>query len=217
MTFNSAMIFAAGFGTRMGSLTKDTPKPLLQVHGRPMIDHCIDLLRDAGITHLVANTHYLPDALEAHLEKRGVITLREERILETGGGLKAALPFLQDGPIVTMNPDALWEGPNPVKLLGDAWQSNMKGLLSLCDCGRQADDFSLEHGEIRRSGPFRFTGLQAICSDQLCEIGDQVFSLNQYWDLIMKTSSLNGVIYPGKWTDIGTEEALNAANLAFQA
>lgn len=216
MTFNSAMIFAAGFGTRMGSLTKDTPKPLLQVHGRPMIDHCIDLLRDARITHLVANTHYLPDALEAHLEKRGVITLREETILETGGGLKAALPFLKDGPIVTMNPDAFWEGPNPVKLLGDAWRPDMTGLLLLCDCGHQADDFGLEHGEIRRNGRFRFTGLQAIRPDQLSEIDDQVFSLNRYWDLIMKTSSLNGVVYSGKWTDIGTKEALRAANVTFQ-
>lgn len=214
---NTAMIFAAGFGTRMGKLTEQTPKPLLRLHGRPMIDHCIDLLHEAGIGRIVANTHYLPEQLEAHLKKRGVTTVRENTILETGGGLKAALPVLGDGPVITINPDALWTGLNPVRQLIDAWNPDMKGLLMLYDDGQQSDDFSLEHGKIHRNGPYRFTGLQVIQTESLCKITEQVFSLNLYWDLLMQTSSLHGITYDGEWTDIGTERSLVAANRAFTA
>ena len=177
-----------------------------------MIDHCIDLLADAGIKKLVANTHYIPEALERHLHQRGVKTLREETILETGGGLKAALPVLARSPVITMNPDAVWRGHNPVKALLSAWKPEMSGLLMLYDDGEEIGDFSLEQGRIRRMGPFRYTGLQIIRTERLREISDNVFSLNRFWDLLMKTEALNGVVYDGNWKDIGTQDALLAAN-----
>ena len=127
---NAAMIFAAGFGTRMGELTRSTPKPMLPLAGRPMIDHAIDLVRNAGIVRVVANTHYLADQIEPHLVRRDVVAVRETpEILETGGGLKAALPHLGADPVVTLNPDAAWTGSNPISTLLNAWRPEMSALL----------------------------------------------------------------------------------------
>ena len=102
-----------------------------------MLDHAIDLLRGAGINRIVANVHYLADKLVPHLEKQGIIVSHEERvILETGGGLRAALPLLGDGPVITLNPDALWLGKNPVETLLENWQDDMDALLVLIDQSR---------------------------------------------------------------------------------
>lgn len=213
MSIDTAMIFAAGFGTRMQDLTAHTPKPMLKVGGVPMIDHAIHHLKSAGIHRLFANTHYLPEGLEAHLSRRGVITLREKTILETGGGLKAALHKIDRDHVITMNPDALWIGPNPVAALLTGWKPEMSGLLMLTPSAKdELDDFSLEHGQIARKGPFRYTGLQILRTDLLPEITDDVFSLNVYWDYLLERHKLHGITYTGNWADIGTAEGLAKAN-----
>lgn len=210
----SAMIFAAGFGTRMGDLTRNLPKPMLPLAGRPMIDHAVTMVRDAGIENIAANTHYLADRIDPHLHALGVTVLTETpEILDTGGGLKAALPHLGDGPVVTLNPDAAWKGANPVRTLLDAWQPKMQALLLLVPVGmagsrRSMGDFSLEQGFIRRNGPFIYTGAQIIRTDRLGEIADPVFSLNRYWDLLADTGPIHGIVYPGQWRDIGYPEGL---------
>ena len=214
---NTAMIFAAGFGTRMGDLTRSTPKPMLPLAGRPMIDHAIDLVRDAGITRIVANTHYLADQIEPHLARRDVIAVRETPgILETGGGLKAALPHLGADPAVTLNPDAAWTGPNAISTLLSAWRPEMAALLlvipiekALTD--RNMGDFSLENGELRRQGSYLYTGAQIIRTDRLTEIAEDSFSLNLYWDLLSKTGPIHGVVHQGGWCDIGHPKGLAAA------
>lgn len=213
----AAMIFAAGFGTRMGTLTRDLPKPMLPLAGRPMIDHAVDLVRQAGIGRIVSNTHYLADRIVPHLESMGVVTLTEHpRILDTGGGLKAALPQLGAGPVVTLNPDAAWSGPNPVQTLLNAWRPQMQALMMLvplkrAGTTRQTGDFSLEHGLIRRNGPYIYTGAQIIRTGRLAEIADPVFSLNRYWDLLAEDGPIHGIVYPGRWCDIGHPEGLAQA------
>ena len=217
---SSAMIFAAGFGTRMGPLTRDLPKPMVPLAGRPMIDHAIDLLRGAGINRIVANVHYLADKLVPHLERHDIIVSHEEQvILETGGGLRAALPLLGDGPVITLNPDALWLGKNPVETLLENWQDHMDALLVLIDQSRAVGsvakgDFSLEHGEILRNGPYLYGGAQIIRTDRLGEIDASAFSLNRYWDHLSKTAPLNGVVHEGRWCDIGTPDGLKMAERA---
>lgn len=212
MSLTSAMIFAAGFGTRMGEMTQTMPKPMLPIGGRPMIDHSIDLLRAAGITKLVANTHYLPEKLGEHLTAQNVRVLHEPVILDTGGGLKAALPAIGENPVVTMNPDAFWVGPNPVSQLIGAWKSDMQACLLLAKAPPgQAADFDLTRGEIRRNGGYRYTGLQIINTSRLNEITDENFSLNLYWDLLAERSPIHGVVYDGNWLDIGTAEKLELA------
>lgn len=208
---NAAMIFAAGFGTRMGDLTRTLPKPMLPLGGVPMIDHTIDLLRQAGIDRIVANTHYLPSQIQDHLASKDVVVCHEDTILETGGGLRAALPCLGTDPILTINPDAAWFGTNPVAEVIEAWQDDMSALLVCTESGG-ARDFDIQSGKLRRSGPFTYTGLQVIRGDRLHEIKQDRFSLNAYWDLLMASGSLHGHIYNDGWMDIGTPDGLVAAN-----
>ncbi len=212
----SAMIFAAGFGTRMGDLTKTTPKPMLPVAGRPLIDHSIKHLRAAGVTKIVANTHYLADRISPHLMALDVVVSHENTILETGGGLRAAQPLLGDSPVITMNPDVAWKGGNPVTELLKHWKDDMRALLMLTP-GHEKDDFSLEHGEIRRTGPFRYTGLQMLRTDWLPNIQDAAFSLNVYWNLLAETGPIHGCVFSGEWCDVGTPDGLAVAEQLLSA
>jgi GTP:adenosylcobinamide-phosphate guanylyltransferase len=126
------MIFAAGFGTRMGALTAARPKPLIPVAGRPLIDRALDIAAAAGCDPVVVNVHYLGDQIAAHLARRGIaISWERERILETGGGLRHALPLLGPGAVMTLNPDAVWSGPNPLAQLAGGWDGGRMGALLL--------------------------------------------------------------------------------------
>jgi MurNAc alpha-1-phosphate uridylyltransferase len=99
----------------MGALTRDRPKPLVEVAGRALIDHALDLVAGYAPPRTVVNLHYRAGQLAAHLSGRGVALSHETPyILDTGGGLRAALPLLGDGPVLTMNSDAVWRGPNPL-------------------------------------------------------------------------------------------------------
>jgi N-acetyl-alpha-D-muramate 1-phosphate uridylyltransferase len=217
------MLFAAGLGTRMGNLVADRPKPLLDVAGRPLIDRALDLVDQANIPRKVVNLHYLGDQIAAHLAHRKDIALSWERdlLLDTGGGLRAALPLLGDGPVFTLNPDVVWAGPNPLTHLRDGWDSNtMDGLLLLLPMssvkGRDGrPDFLLApDGRITRAGStgqHLYISAQIIRTERLADIPDAVFSLNRLWDMMIADRRAFGVIYPGEWCDVGTPQGLAEA------
>ena len=159
MTPPPLMIFAAGFGTRMGALTADRPKPLIEVAGRALIDHVIETARNAGLTRIVANAHYRADMLRDHLAPLGVAVSEERpRILDTGGGLKAARARLGGEVVLTANSDAIWTGANPFDELCRAWRPGEMDALLLCCPAEQAaahagGDFSIgPDGRLRRGG-----------------------------------------------------------------
>lgn len=109
----SAMVLAAGLGTRMRPLTDDRPKALVEVAGRALIDHVLDRLAAAGVHKAVVNVHWFADRLEAHLAARGrgpeiVISDERDELLETGGGLKKARPVLGSDPVFVANIDSVW-------------------------------------------------------------------------------------------------------------
>lgn len=211
MTEMPLMIFAAGFGTRMGALTRDRPKPLIEVAGKPLIGHALDMARDAGIRHCVANTHYLYERLEPWLEAEGVTVSREwPAIRDTGGGLRQALPLLGDGPVMTLNPDAVWTGPNPLGALQHVWQGGQMGALLMLvpvtrALGRQGGgDFSMdEDGRLRRGGDLLYAGAQILDPAGLDGIGERVFSLNRVWDDLAQRGELFGTLHQGDWCDVG--------------
>ncbi|MBT8415726.1 MAG: nucleotidyltransferase family protein [Boseongicola sp.] len=212
------MIFAAGFGTRMDDLTHDTPKPMLNLRGKPMIDHALELAKSANLETVFANTHYLHDRIAPHLQHHGVQVLHETPdILDTGGGLKAARTHLTS-PTLTLNPDCDWTGANPLAYLLDQWQEDMQALLLVVRPERAKNrstpgDFSLHGTHLARGGDMIYTGAQLIRTERLDAIKDRVFSLNAYWDHLASTNDLHGTIYPGHWADIGTKQALTQANM----
>lgn len=218
-TPSALMIFAAGFGTRMKHLTKDQPKPLIPVAGKPLIDHALDLARTADCDPIVANLHYRPEPLRDHLETQGVICVLEAPdILDTGGGLRNALPKLGDGPVFTMNSDAIWSGPNALRMLADAWNpAEMDALLMTVPLERAvgrkgAGDFILDAaGRLSRGPDAVYCGVQILKTERLQEIDQNVFSLNLLWDKMQADGRLFGISYPGTWCDVGHPEGVTLA------
>lgn len=205
------MLFAAGFGTRMKPLTDTKPKPLVPVAGRPLIDHALDLGRGAECEPMVANLHYLPQMMVDHLEGTEVKTVTERPdILETGGGLRNALPALGEGPVMTLNTDALWAGPNPLKLLAEAWDPEkmdalLMGITPIYAVGHagRGDFIPDATGKLRRGPGVIYGGAQIIKPELLHEIKQDAFSLNLVWDRMLAAGRLYGTTYPGKWCDVG--------------
>lgn len=213
------MLFAAGFGTRMRHLTADRPKPMVEVAGRPLIDHALGLAKEITPTVIVANLHYLPETLLAHLAPLGVQTIIEiPKILETGGGLRNALPVLDDGPVITMNTDAIWRGPNPLRLLLEAWDPVQMDALLMGVPPAQA----LEHsgngdfviapdGRLTRGAGVVYGGVQIIKTELLAEVEQDAFSLNLVWDKMLAKQTMFGLTYSGEWCDVGHPEGVKSA------
>lgn len=230
MTPQAAMIFAAGLGTRMGALTRDRPKPLIPVAGRPLIDHALALVREAAIPRLVVNAHAHAGQLERHLAAvapEARIT-GEPVLLETGGGLKAALPLLGPGPVFTLNSDMVWGGPNPLAALRAAWDPARMGAL-LCLVPREAAHGHAGPGDFHRApdgrlarrapapeAPYVYAGAQILDPAPLAAFPDAIFSLNPLWDRLIGEGRLHGIVHRGLWVDVGRPEgiALAEAELA---
>jgi N-acetyl-alpha-D-muramate 1-phosphate uridylyltransferase len=212
------MIFAAGFGTRMGALTAHQPKPMVKVAGRPLIDHTLTLAAPLGL-NTVVNLHYLPHVLEAHLAGSPVKTITESPdILETGGGLKNALPLLGNGPAFTLNSDALWRGPNPLEALQAAWNpEEMDALLLLIPLQnalghKGTGDFVLsDKGQLTRGAGLVYSGAQIIKPELTKAIPERSFSLNLVWDNLLQDGRLFGLSYTGQWCDVGSPDGITRA------
>lgn len=212
------MLFAAGFGTRMGALTANRPKPLIPVGGRALIDHALALADAAGIARKVVNLHYLGDQLATHLAPRTDVSLSWERdaILDTGGGLRAALPLFAAGPVMTLNTDAVWTGPNPLAALQAQWQPHsMSALLLLSARTVEKGDFTLSpDGHIARANGkagHRYLGAQIIDPSGLARIPDPVFSLNRLWDAYIAQGRACGLLHHGGWCDVGHPKGIAEA------
>ena len=222
------MLFAAGFGTRMGALTADRPKPLIAVAGRPLIDHALDLAGGAGIGRVVVNVHYKGDQIVRHLHGRAIAIADEtERLLDTGGGLRNALPLLGNGPVFTLNADAVWTGANPLTQLQQAWDpARMEALLLLLPVAQAApplgrSDFLLgADGRIARAGGAEglvYLGTQIIVTEGLAAIPDQVFSLNRLWDGMIAGGRAFGLVHRGGWCDVGHPGGIAQAEAMLRA
>ncbi|ULB10887.1 nucleotidyltransferase family protein [Cereibacter azotoformans] len=211
---DAVMIFAAGFGTRMGALTATRPKPMIEVAGRPLIDHALALAEAAGVPRIVANTHYLPATLQAHLAGRAHIS-HEEEILETGGGLRHALPLLGRGPVFTLNSDAVWTGENPLDRLAQGWSEGMEALLLLAPSGAARGDFTMDAGGriARTQGApgYTYLGAQILRTERLAAVNARAFSLNLIWDQMIEAGTAFGLVHRGGWCDVGRPEGIAEA------
>jgi N-acetyl-alpha-D-muramate 1-phosphate uridylyltransferase len=220
MTPTSIMIFAAGKGTRMAPLTDTRPKPLIEVAGRPLIDHALDLTSAIRPLHRVVNLHHFGQMLCDHLAGQPDLSLSDEtgQLLETGGGLRHALPFLGPGPVFALNSDAVWKGPNPLETLAAAWDPDrMDGLVLLARPENTRGHVPVSgfcadtEGRITRGLDFIYPGAQILRTDDLAQIPDAVFSLNRLWDLMIGRGTLYGVVYNGLWCDVGQPQSIPIA------
>ena len=230
---DTAMILAAGMGKRMRPLTASQPKPLVRVAGKPLIDHALDRLEDAGVAKAVVNVHYLADALEAHIVGRAApaVTISDarEELLETGGGMLNALPRLPE-PTFSLNSDNIWlDGPSSAfHDLSNRWNPDeMDALLLVVPHARAvnfsgAGDFHMDPlGRLRRriSGriaPFIYTGIQLVSHRLMREAPEGAFSTNLLWNRAIEEGRLFGASFTGQWFEVGTPEAIAPTEAALQ-
>lgn len=229
-----AMVLAAGIGKRMRPLTATTPKPLIEVGGKALIDHGLDRLADAGVTTAVVNVHYLADLVEFHVLKRKrpdiVVSDERGRLLETGGGIVKALPLLGPGPFFVYNSDSFWiEGyANNFDLLAQFWDETKMDILLLMSPTVTAvgydgpGDFTMDPlGRLERRvegriAPFVYAGAAILHPRIFDGVPEGRFSLNRLFDRTIESGRLYGVHMDGIWLHVGTPEAIREAEEAIR-
>jgi MurNAc alpha-1-phosphate uridylyltransferase len=228
------MVLAAGLGTRMRPLTDDRPKPLLPLAGRTLLEHALDRLEDAGVTEAVVNAHWRAEQIETLLADRAAprLTIQHEKtLLETGGGVKRALPLLGDAPFAVVNGDAYWlNGPTPAldRLAAAFDAEEMDGLLLLVRTA-QVDgevglgDFMLDPlGRLRRPkeremSPYLYGGVQILHPRLFDGAPEGAFSLNRLYDRAIEAERLSGLVHDGVWFHLSTPRDLDRAELALRS
>src|SRR5512140_1778849 len=230
-----AMVLAAGLGLRMRPLTDHMPKPLVPVAGRPLLDHVLDKLADAGVGEAVVNVHYLPDQIIAHTAARTrprvIISDERDQVLGTGGGVVKALPLLGPAPFFHVNSDTMWiDGvrPNLARLAEAFDPARMDTLLlmaattSSIGYGGSGDYAMLPDGALRKRRehqvvPFVYAGAAIISPSLFAEAPAGEFSLTKMFDRANDQERLFGLRLDGVWMHVGTPDAIHAAEEAFLA
>ena len=226
----TAMVLAAGLGTRMRPLTDDRPKALVEVGGRALIDHMLDRLAEADVTRAVVNVHAFADRLEAHLRTRSrapslMISDERTRLLETGGGLKAAAGLLGTAPVFTANIDAVWieRGEPALGALARAFDPERMDaclLVTRTDRALGLDgpgDFFIDAGgrlafrDGAPDAPYAFCGVQVFKPALAAAEPDAVFSTSRIWRRLAAQGRLYGVELDGEWMHVGDPAARLAA------
>jgi MurNAc alpha-1-phosphate uridylyltransferase len=229
-----SMVLAAGLGTRMRPLTAHKPKPLIEVAGKPLIDHVLDRLAEAGVETAVVNVHYLGDQIVRHLSarKKPRIEISDERglLLGTGGGVMKALPLLGKAPFFHLNSDTVWiEGPRPnlVRLAEAFDPRTMDALLLLAPSTSigydgagdyaMAPDGRLRRRDEREVVPFVFAGAAILLPALFADTPAGDFALTALFDRAEKAGRLHGLRLEGVWMHVGTPAAIGAAEAAIKA
>lgn len=225
---DSAIVLAAGRGKRMGVLTDQTPKPLIRVEGRALIDHVLDRLAAAGVKRVVINLHYMGDAIAAHLAPRRDIEIefsREAEALETGGGVVKALPLLGEI-FYVLNADVFWIDGSTMALcqLASGFDpARDDALLLMQPTARAAGyggpgDFMVDPvGTVRRRHeteivPFVFAGIEIAHRHLFDGAPAGAFSINLLWDRAIDNGRLRGLVHDGEWYHVGTPQGLALAD-----
>jgi MurNAc alpha-1-phosphate uridylyltransferase len=231
----TAFVPAAGLGKRMRPLTDRMPKPMVHLRGRPLIDHVLDRISDAGITTAVVNVHYLPNVIETHLASRArpkiLISDERDQLLDTGGGVVRALAKIGPEPFLIHNSDSVWietAGSNLARLFA-AWDPDRMDSLMLVTTPQTSigydgrGDFEMDAaGRLSRRKPnsdarYVFTGVSIMHPRLLDASPPGPFSLNAPWDLAIAQGRLHGVRMAGTWMHVGTPQTLAEAEAKLDA
>jgi len=229
------MVLAAGLGTRMRPLTDSTPKPLVKVAGKPLIDHVLDRLADAGVERAVVNVHYFAEQLQRHLAHRQhpKIVISDERglLLGTGGGVRKALPELGDAPFFHVNSDTIWiDGvKSNLSRLADFFDpATTDALLLLApttgsvgysgrgDFSMTSDGRLLKRTE-QEVAPFVYAGAAILSPALFKDAPSGEFSLTALFEHAADAMRLHGLRLDGVWMHVGTPEAIGEAEAAIRS
>jgi MurNAc alpha-1-phosphate uridylyltransferase len=228
----TAMVFAAGVGTRMRPITDTLPKPLVKVGGRALIDRSLDRLAESGVERAIVNVHWLADQIEAHLAKRQapkiVISDERSKLLDQGGGIKRALSMIGADPFLICNTDAFWiEGPRSnIARLARAFDPEAMDILLLVAAGAgavgvdwpgdfvMARDGRLEPRDPRHVAPFVYTGVGIIKPRLFESETAEAFRLAPYFHAAAAEGRLYGVRLDGLWVHVGRPETIAEAERA---
>lgn len=226
----TGMILAAGRGVRMRELTDTKPKPLMEIHQKPIIDYIAEGMIKHGINNIVVNTCYKGEMIKDDLSKyENICFSDEETALETGGGVKKALPLLNADMFFVSNADPVWldKTTTVFEQLETAWDSDkMDILLALIPTTNAKGDvkdgnYFIENGKPRRQRPdeknipYLFMGVQILHRRIFENTPNGAFSLRDLYDIAEKQNRLGYIVFDGIWYHVGTPEALMETNLAF--
>ncbi len=223
---NTAMLLAAGLGTRMRPLTDIQPKPLVKVGGKSLIDWTLDQLAAARVNRAVVNVHHFAPLLVEHLKSRRApeisISDETERLLDTGGGVVKALPLLGDAPIFVFNCDAIIrDGKTPMlNRLAAAWDPAALDVLMLVHPLASAHGFDgagdffvdADRNMKRRgsdpSAPYVYAGAYILHPRALAQEPSEPFSMNKIWDRAIAAGRMKAIVHDGAWYHVGTPQAV---------
>ncbi len=232
MSIRQAMVLAAGLGTRMRPLTDTRPKPLIEVAGRTLLDRTLDTLEEGGITRIAVNAHYLADQIDTHIAARPspdiVVSDEREQLLDSGGGVKKALPLLADTPLIIANSDTFWRDrrENTVRQLANVWNPDAMDMLLLLVPHDDAvgfdgagDFFRDDDGRLSRRGeatsaPLIYAGALVTTPALFAGVEEDAFSLNRLFDQAAAADRLFGHVLDGLWLHVGTPAAIGEAEAA---
>jgi MurNAc alpha-1-phosphate uridylyltransferase len=233
VTPTKAMVLAAGLGLRMRPLTDRMPKPMVPVAGKPLLDHVLDKLADAGVGEAVVNVHYLPDQIIDHVAHRSrphiIISDERDQVLGTGGAVMKALPLLGDAPFYHLNADTMWiDGVRPnLARMADAFDPARMDILLLMAPTATSIGYSgngdyamLTDGALRKRKehqvvPFVYAGVAIMSPALFADAPQGEFSLTKIFDRANERERLFGLRLDGVWMHVGTPDAVQAAEKAF--
>ena len=223
MNVKYAMILAAGLGTRMKPLTLETPKPLIKVGSKNLLERSINLLENYGVEKIIINVHHLADQIEkfiSNIKSNIKIDISNEKslLLDTGGGVKEGTKTFDEKPFFVLNPDTLWLSNylGEMKSLEKIFFMSKKPCLLLVNKKLSFDtsfkgDFNLKNNIVSKDieNNFIFTGLQLIDRNCLNTIDKKVFSMNEVWDKLIDENKLCGIESRQKFYHLNTENMYN--------
>lgn len=237
MRINSAMILAAGLGTRMRPITETLPKPLVEVAGKPLIAYSLEALDRIGVKNIVANVHYLAPMLTKWLSEwpgAGIaISDETETLLDSGGGIVKALPQLGPDPFLVLNADTFWledpeTGPDNLACMAELFDPAIMDIIMMTARLDQATghtgsgDFTMDsEGRLARyrgtGEPLIYAGALVLSPHIFNAVSEPKFSLNCCFDAAIESGRLFGAPMRGHWLTVGTPEAIGEAEAAMAA
>tara|TARA_B100000767_G_scaffold238768_1_gene233672 strand:- start:458 stop:1153 length:696 start_codon:yes stop_codon:yes gene_type:complete len=219
MKIKQGMILAAGLGKRMQPITLKTPKPLIQIGNKNLLDRAIELLINHGVDEIAINVHHLADQIKNFINKKKYkakikIFHEQDMLLDTGGGILNATKSFRE-PFVVVNPDTLWSKAYSSELnnLEDLYFQHKKACLLLVNKNLSLDnsfsgDFNLRDGIVSRdnNNELIFTGLQILDHSVFSSIKKKIFSMNSIWNNLIENNFLIGVESNQKFYHLNTKK-----------